>query len=119
MQRVAVELRCYATTRKIANTKLAARVEDLSRSGVRFALDAETAAWQPFEKGDPTTVEVILPAEHDLGERCIYARGRVVRVSGNSGGPASVSVHFTRANFRELKGSRAPAGLKLISELRM
>lgn len=117
-QRIAVELRCYITTPKIPNTKLAATVEDLSRSGVRFLLDRETAAWEPFGIGDPTSVEVALPTEHDFGERCIYARGTVVRVAPNGNGVA-VAVQFERADFRQLSRSRSADGLKMISALRM
>lgn len=118
-QRIAVELRCYVTTQKIPNTKLAAQVEDLSRSGVRFTIDRDTAVWEPFKPGDRTTVEVALPAEHDFGDRCIYGRGRVVRVTGNGNGKVSVAVHFERADFRELKRSTEAATLQLGSQLRM
>lgn len=118
-QRVAVELRCYSTTPKIPKTKLAATVKDLSRSGVRFRLDRETSAWEPFQIGDATSVEVALPAEHGFGDRCIFGRGKVVRVDQNGSGCMEVAVHFEHADFRELRRSRGAVGLQMISALRM
>ena len=118
-RRVNVDLRCYVVTQRIPNTKLAAWVQDLSHSGVRFGLDPETALWEPFKPGDLTPVEVVLPTAHHFGQRCIFGRGRVVRVTKNDNGSASIAVHFTRVDLRQMRSSRESATLELLSRLEM
>ena len=117
--RVDVDLRCYVTTPKIGRAKLAAQVRDLSRGGISFVLDSATASWKPFSLGDSTTIQVVLPAEHDLGERCIHASGNVVRVDANGPGEARVAVSFRRADFRQLDKPADGLSLKLSSNFRM
>ncbi len=112
-------MRCFVTTQKIPNTKLVATAVDISKEGIRFSLDADTAAWRPFGEGDSVVIEVELPADHDFGKRCIHGRGNVVRVEQGESGEGMVAVDFAKVSFRGLEGSAALAGMPPASQLKM
>ena len=112
-------MRCFVTTQKIPNTKLVATAVDISKEGMRFSLDPDTAAWQPFGKGDPVVIEVVLPADHDFGERCIHGRGSVVRVDLAVSGEGMVAVDFDKVSFKGLETSVALAAMPAVSTLEM
>jgi hypothetical protein len=118
-ERVSLRLRCFVTTKKFQQTKLVAETVDVSRSGIRFRLDADTSSWNPFECGDEARVEVELPAEHSLGRRCIHARGRVVRVEPDGIGGSQVALVFHSADFRDLTNSGLNGHIGAISDWRM
>ena len=112
-------MRCFVTTQKIPNTKLVATAVDISKEGMRFTLDADTAAWRPFGEGDPVVIEVELPADHDFGERCIHGRGSVVRVERAENGEGMIAVDFAKVSFRGLDSAAALAALPSVSPLEM
>ena len=112
-------MRCFVTTPKIPNTKLVAQAVDISKEGMRFSLDADTAAWRPFSMGDPVVIEVVLPADHDFGERCIHGKGSVVRVESDASGESVVAVAFDKVDFQKLKSSTLLAAMPAASGLEM
>lgn len=82
---------------------------NLGRLGALVAIGSFTYANSIPEPGDPVNLEVLLPAHHQFGQRCLACEAIAVRAT-NESNRYLVALQFERIEIRKVLGQVVTAG---------
>lgn len=103
--RLDIELRCLVWRPQQQGTPLEVvlcNIHNIGRGGMLIEWRGMDEGASPPMLDEKLDIEVVLPVSHGFGPRCIYCRGKVLRISPQDGRGAYIAVQTKEMKFRPL-----------------
>jgi hypothetical protein len=94
---------CYVTS-PAGRPRSAMHIENISRTGLLVAWRSDAGVFPLPSIGQMITVEVVLPANHGFGPKCIHCQGSVARLALEDRDCPRVAVRLNYMDFRDAPG---------------
>lgn len=107
--RVEVRLPCHVELVRTKSHLCVGLTENMSRSGILVAWNAESTAAELPNPGDLLSVDIELPANHSFGRRCMHCQAVVARVSAGAKGEPLVAMQVNQMQFRSYSNGKFTA----------
>ena len=107
--RVEVKLPCHVELARTRSRLCVGLTENMSRSGILVAWNAEGLLSDLPKPGDLLSVDIELPANHSFGRRCMHCQAVVARVSAGVRGEPLVAMQVNQMQFRSYTNGRISA----------
>ena len=103
---VEVRLACHVESARTRSRLCVGLTENMSRSGILVAWNADGMAAELPKPGDLLSVDIELPANHSFGRRCMHCQAVVARVSAGAKGEPLVAMQVNQMQFRSYTNGR-------------
>ncbi len=105
--RLDINLRCTISVPGMEPELLEGVTENISRGDVLIALGkGQTEAGLP-SVGDLLTVDILLPANHAFGRKCMHCQATVVRVTKSEDAAARLALRIHKMSFQSCEKAGA------------